>query len=117
MAKKLSKEERATIRKRARRRGKDAEKSAAKFYDGFRVGGMGHEDLFFYKFSGEVKAREKLPTSIKKWLSQAKRNMSGAMKIPFVHCHEHNTSHKEDIVLCYATDFLEFIEWREGEKK
>ena len=96
-----------------RRRGKDLEKWAAKFYRCTRVGILGYEDLFFKCFSGEAKEREKLPASIKKWMAQAERNASGFGKIPFLHLHENGAEHREDLVLLKATDFLEFVEMKE----
>jgi len=98
----------------ARRRGKDLERWCAKFYGGRRVGILGNEDVNFKHFSCESKEREKLPRSIKSWLGQAVRNASGFGKMPFVHLHENGESHNEDIVLCKASDFAEFVQWKEG---
>ena len=98
-----------------RRRGKDLEKHAARFYSGKRIGVLGNEDIFLSRFSCECKEREKLPASIKSWMAQAERNASGYGKIAFVHMHENNASHNEDLVILRASDFKEFVDWKEDE--
>ena len=98
-----------------RRRGKDLERHCAKLYNGSRVGILGFEDVRLTKFSCEAKEREKLPASIKSWMAQAERNASGYGKIAFVHLHENNASHNEDLVILRASDFKEFVDWKEDE--
>lgn len=98
-----------------RRRGKDLERYCAHFYSGLRVGILSHEDILLTKFSCECKEREKLPQSIKAWMAQAERNASGYGKIAFCHLHENGIEHKDDLVILRASDFKEFVDWKEDE--
>jgi len=72
------------------------------------MGILGNLDVDTKIFGIEVKAREKLPTTIKKWWAQAVTN--SGVRVPLVHLHEHGKSHSEDLCIIKADDLKAIVD-------